>query len=281
MDFGVLGYVTDRGIGVTKLALEVEGHGIDMLLVPDHSHIPVEDAEAPDYAMNTAVYARLMDPFVALASAAAVTTRLKIATGIVLAAQREPIALAKAASSLDVVSGGRFTLGVGHGWHETELRHHGVEPRSRFAVVSEHVRAMREIWTKEAAEFHGRFVSFGPIMSWPKPVRGSIPVMAAGYGPRAVDRAFEWADGWYPSGAGGADSLRAYAPRFEEFRARAHAEGRPEMKLWLLSEHHEDDHVEAMLELGVDQAVFAIAPGDEAETLTRLEEIAKAISRHT
>lgn len=281
MDFGVLAYMTDRGIGITKLAPEVEQHGIDMLLVPDHTHIPVEDTDAPDYAMNTAVYARFMDPFVALTSAAAVTSRLKVATGILLVAQREPIALAKAVGSLDLVSGGRFTLGVGNGWHETELRHHGVEPSSRFAVVSEHVRAMREIWANDVAEFHGRFVDFGPIMSWPKPVGGSVPVMAGGYGPHAMDRAFEWADGWYPSGAGGAESLRAFAPRFEEFRARAQAAGRPEMKLWLLSEHHDDDHVEAMLELGVDQAVFAIAPGDEAETLARLEEIAKAISRHT
>lgn len=281
MEFGVLAYVTDHGISATDLAIAVEERGIDTLLVPDHTHIPMEGTDAPDYAMNTAVYARFMDPFVALASAAAVTTRLKIATGILLVAQREPIALAKAIGSLDFVSGGRLSIGVGSGWHETELRNHGIEPRTRFTVVSEYVRAMREIWSNEITEFHGEYVEFGPMMSWPKPIQGRVPVMTGGYGPKVIDRAFDWGDGWFPSALGPAENLRAFAPRFQEFRRRATEEGRPELKLWLLSEHHDDDHMEAMHELGVDQAIFAVAPGDEADSLRRLDEIAAVIARRS
>lgn len=275
MQIGVLAYLMDRGISPVDLARLLEETAISTMLVPDHTHLPVTDGDMPAYAMNTQVYARFMDPFVALTAAAAVTTRLELGTGILLLPQREPIALAKAAGSLDYLSGGRFTLGVAPGWHNDELRHHGIDPRDRYAVFDEYITALREIWTNQTAEFHGRFVDFGPSMSWPKPVRlPRLPIIIGGAGPMAPTRAIRNGDGWYPAAEGEAQNLLDLLPRAQEFRTRAVEAGRPDLQLWVLSERHEPSHVEAMQRLSPDLAVFAIAPGDEASVRERVAEIA-------
>src|SRR5690606_41247179 len=120
-------------------------------------------------------YYEVMDPFVALATAAAVTSRLRLGTGICLVVQRDPIQLAKEVASLDQLSGGRFLFGVGGGWNAEEMADHGTAFATRFRLMRERIAAMREIWTAEQAEFHGEFVEFGPMFAWPKPAQKPHP----------------------------------------------------------------------------------------------------------
>lgn len=207
MRLGVTMFMTDETMGPVELARAVEERGFSSLYLPEHTHIPVSrrtppptgDAELP------AEYRRTLDPLVALTAAACVTQRLELGTGICVVAQREPIVTAKAIATLDRLSGGRFVFGVGFGWNEDEIAHHGVAMRERRAVAREHVLAMRALWRDEEAEFHGEHVEFGPSWSWPKPVRpGGPPVLIGGApGPTLFRHVAEYGDGWIPVGGSG------------------------------------------------------------------------------
>jgi probable F420-dependent oxidoreductase len=140
-----------------------------------------------------------MDPFVSLTAAAAATTSLKVATGICLVVQRDPIQTAKSVASLDQVSSGRFLFGVGAGWNAEEMADHGTAFKSRFKLMRERVDAMRAIWTQSKPEYHGEFVDFGPMMTWPKPVqKPHPPVIVGGAFPYGARRALAFGDGWMP-----------------------------------------------------------------------------------
>ena len=144
-------------------------------------------------------YYDVMDPFVTLAAAAAVTTRLQVATGICLVVQRDPIQTAKEVASLDQVSNGRFLFGIGAGWNAEEMADHGTDFKSRFKVMQERVEAMRAIWTKSKPEYKGEFVNFPPMMTWPKPVqKPHPPVIVGGAYPYGTRRAIAYGDGWVP-----------------------------------------------------------------------------------
>jgi probable F420-dependent oxidoreductase len=176
MKFGVSTFMTDEGLQPAELARALEERGLDSLFVAEHTHIPVsEQPPDPSGDLPARDYYRAIDPFVALAAAAAVTERLLVGTGIALVVQRDPIALAKETASLDHLSQGRFQLGVGLGWNRQEMRNHGTDPKTRMALLRERVLAVKEIWTSEQAEFHGEFVDFEPIFSWPKPVQRPQP----------------------------------------------------------------------------------------------------------
>jgi len=143
--------------------------------------------------------ARILDPFTALGAAAAVTSRLKLGTGICVVAQHDPIILAKQVATIDHLSGGRFLFGAGAGWLVEEIHNHGVEPRLRWALMREKLMAMKRIWADEEAEFHGQFVDFDPIYLWPKPVQNPRPpVLIAGTGPRSLRIVAELGDAWMP-----------------------------------------------------------------------------------
>lgn len=198
---GISCFLTDRSIPVTVLAKECEDRGFTELWVPEHTHIPTgretdwpmrEGAELPE------MYKRSMDPFTALAAAAAVTSTIRLGTSICLVAQHDPIVLAKTVATLDHVSGGRVVLGVGFGWNVDEMRHHGVDPDRRRTVGREHVFAMRELWTNDIAGYQGDHVSFGPSWQWPKPVQQPhLPVWIGG-GKATLRHVVEWGDGWMP-----------------------------------------------------------------------------------
>ena len=213
MRIGVLTFITDEGIGPVELGVGLEQRGLESLFLAEHSHIPV-DAKTP-YPGGGPIprkYYRTLDPFVALTAAATATETLVVGTGIALVPQRDPIQTAKEVASLDLLSQGRFRFGVGVGWLREEIANHGVDPKVRGRVVEERLRAMIEIWTQEKAEFHGDFVDFDPIYSWPKPVTKPYPPLYLGGGPAGFRRIARLNAGWLsmtPSAEALADQLRS------------------------------------------------------------------------
>ena len=200
MDFGVAIFFTDYSMGPAELGRALEERGLGSLWAPEHSHIPLSRRSPfPQGGDLPKKYYDVMDPFVTLAAAAAVTTRLQVATGICLVVQRDPIQTAKQVASLDQVSGGRFLFGIGAGWNAEEMADHGTEFKSRFAVMRERVEAMKAIWTKSKPEYHGTHVEFPPMMTWPKPVqKPHPPVIVGGSFPYGARRAIAYGDGWVP-----------------------------------------------------------------------------------
>jgi probable F420-dependent oxidoreductase len=178
-------------------------------------------------------YADTYDPFVALAAVAAVTSTIKLGTGVCLVTQRDPITTAKQVASLDRLSDGRLLFGVGAGWNRPEMANHGTDPRTRMALLAERVRAMREIWTAEEAEHHGEFVDFDPIWSWPKPAqRPHPPVLVGGNGPGTEDRVLAFGDGWLPQ-CGPLASVEELGQRAASLRRRGADAGRRTMPITL------------------------------------------------
>lgn len=174
--FGALIFPTDYSIAPAPLAKAMEQRGFESLFVTEHTHIPASRKSPwPGGRELPKEYWHTLDPYVALSAAAAVTTSLKVGTGITLVTEHDPIALAKQVASLDFISGGRVLLGVGAGWNAEEMAHHGVEFKDRWKVTRERVLAMRRIWTEEAPEFRGEHVNFEPLWSWPKPIQPGGP----------------------------------------------------------------------------------------------------------
>jgi probable F420-dependent oxidoreductase len=220
-------------------------------------------------------YKRCLDPLVALAMAAAVTTRIGLGTGILLAAQHDPIVLAKQIGTLDHLSSGRFSLGVGFGWNRAEAEDHGVDFARRHDVVRDHVRAMEAIWSTEQAEYYGEFVHFDPTWSWPKPVQQ--PRVRTLVGGGATDAVFaaiaEWADGWIPIGGRG---LGEALPRL---RARVEAAGRDPGRVSVVpfGTIADKGKLEHYAGLGVREVVLRIRAGSGPEVKAQLETLAVLI----
>jgi probable F420-dependent oxidoreductase len=201
MDFGIAMFFTDYSIGAAELARAVETRGFESLWAPEHSHIPLSrQSPFPSGGALPRKYAECMDPFVSLSVAAAVTTMLRLGTGVALVVQRDPIQTAKLVASIDQVSGGRFLFGIGGGWNAEEMADHGTADfKGRFKLVRERVEAMKAIWTQEAPEYHGELVDFLPMMAWPKPVqRPHPPVIVGGAFPYGARRAIAYGNGWVP-----------------------------------------------------------------------------------
>ena len=197
--FGISTFVTDDGIDPVSLATAIEDRGFDALVIAEHTHIPASRESAyPGGGELPDIYYKTLDPFVTLAAAAAVTSRIELFTGIALLIQRDPIVTAKEAASVDLISGGRFVFGVGAGWNKPEMRNHGVDPATRHGKMREHVEAMKAIWREDEPEYHGKHVDFDPIWQWPKPVPAP-PVFVGGNGPRVEDRVLRYGDGWMPN----------------------------------------------------------------------------------
>lgn len=205
MRLGLMMFPTDKGIQPIELAKEAESRGFDAIWFPEHSHIPVSRRSpwggregAPPLPEE---YWRTHDQFVALAAAAAVTSTLKLGTGITLVAQRDPLWLAKEVASLDLISGGRFMLGIGYGWNHEEMENHGnIDVKRRRALVREKMLACKELWTKEEASFSGQYVNIEPSWSWPKPVQSPHPPIVIGASPTPLHfrHIIEYGDVWMP-----------------------------------------------------------------------------------
>ncbi len=212
MLYGITMFATDVSIDIVELAREAEARGLQSLWLPEHTHIPISRRTPPPTgdATLSEEYKRCLDPLVALGAAASATSTLRLGTGILLAAQRDPIVTAKAVATLDHLSDGRAALGVGFGWNEDELEHHGVAMRDRRAVAREVILAMQALWADDEASFDGEHVRFSPSWSWPKPVqtgtdaRRRVPVLHGGApGPKLFAHIAEYGDGWIPVGGAG------------------------------------------------------------------------------
>lgn len=201
MEFGVGYFATHDGIGPAQLARLLEEHGQTSLLLAEHTHIPASrETPFPGGGDIPRKYARTYDLFVALTAAAVVTTKLRIGSGICLVIERDPIITAKEVASIDHLSGGRFDFGVGAGWNHEEMRHHGTDPRTRMALLQERIEAMKAIWTQDEATYHGTFVSFDGVVSYPKPAqRPYPPILVGGHGPKVLDRVLAFGDAWLPN----------------------------------------------------------------------------------
>jgi probable F420-dependent oxidoreductase len=278
MQFGLSMFITDETIAPAALGRAVEDAGFESLFVPEHTHIPASRESAwPGGAELPREYSHTLDPFVSLSAIAATTERLRVGTGIALIVERDPIVLAHEAASLDHLSGGRFELGIGAGWNLEEMRNHGTDPARRFAVMRERALAMREIWTHDEASFHGEFVDFERIWSWPKPVQSPLPVWVGGTGAKVLDRVLEYGDGWFPN----MRDLDELAARIAELQRRAADAGRERIPITYFGlRDADDDKLDKMNAAGVDRVLLMLPPPDADETLPRVERYAELAARH-
>lgn len=275
-NFGVQIFPTDQTIGPVELAKAVEERGLDSLFFPEHTHIPVSRAtpfpgggDLPDW------YWRSHDPFIALTAAAAVTERIKIGTGICLVIERDPIVLAKECASLDVLSNGRFILGIGAGWNKEEMANHGASYKDRWKIVREKILAMREIWTRDEAEFHGEFVNFDPIWSWPKPLQaGGPPVWMGANSKWVFDRVAEYCDGWMPIGGSGSGGM-------ENMKAALEKRGRnmDDLTIALFGAPIDVDQLKGRMEQGFTDLIFALPQSTPDKVLKRLDQVADIVEQ--
>ncbi len=277
MRLGITAALTDRDMAPPALAAAVEELGFDSLFLPEHTHLPVREDVPPALVEGVRLddYKRSLDPLVALSTAAAVTTRIGLGTGILLAAQHEPIVLAKQVATLDHLSEGRVTLGVGFGWNRAEAEDHGVDFPRRYAVVREHMAAMEAIWSHERAEYHGEFVDFDPTWSWPKPLQQPRvrTLIGGGANDAVLSAVVDYADGWIPIGG------RGLSEAVPELRARAEAAGRDPDRLSVVPfgtiagkgklEHYAD--------LGITEVVLRIGAGDPPSMRAELESLAPLV----
>jgi probable F420-dependent oxidoreductase len=221
MEFGASIFFTDYSISPAEMAVAMEERGLDSLWAAEHSHIPVpRRTPAPGGGELHKRYYDVMDPFVTLTAAAAVTKKLKLATGICLVIQRDTIQTAKLVASIDQVSNGRFIFGIGGGWNQEEIENHGTVFATRMKKMREQMEAMKEIWTKSKPEYHGDIVRFDTLMTWPKSVqKPHPPIILGGAFPWAARRAVRYGDGWYPNAASG--NPEEYLPKFRDMAKEA------------------------------------------------------------
>lgn len=279
MDIGVLIFPTDKAMQPIELAKEAEARGFESLWFPEHSHIPTS-RETPWGGRKGApplpeMYWRAHDQFVALAACAAVTEKLRLGTGITLVAQRDPIWLAKEIASLDMISGGRFELGVGYGWCVEEMRNHGLDFRKRRALLREHVLMMKQLWTQEEASYEGELVSLEPSWAWPKPVQRPHPpvLMGGAVGPKTAAHIAEFCDGWLP--LGGAHDVDA---GLEQIRKGCEAVGRDPASVSLsmfYARAPKPDDVKRHQELGALRGIMPLPSEGRDKILPLMDEYAK------
>ena len=271
MKLGVFSFNTEYGIRPDRLARELEARGYESLFVGEHTHIPTSRRSPyPGGGELPRPYYHMADPFVSLMAAAAATERLLVGTGICLVVERDPITLAKEVATLDLLSGGRFLFGVGAGWNAEEMENHGTPFAKRWRVLEERIAAMKAIWASEEAEFHGEFVDFDPIVSYPKPVQKPHPpiIMGSATG-RGRQRVVEYCDGWIPI-----DVLLDDLPDgIADLRQRAEKAGRNPDSLSVsvfAFDADDEDTLRRYRDLGVERVVMA-APRAEPQALAFID----------
>jgi probable F420-dependent oxidoreductase len=276
MNFGVYIFPTEYSINVVELGRALEERGLESLFVTEHTHIPTSRRSPwPGGADLPEEYRHILDPFVALGAVAAATSRLLLGTGICLVVERDPITTAKEVATLDLLSGGRFLFGVGGGWNREEMEDHGTDPRTRFRLLRERVLAMKAIWTQEEAEFHGEFVDFDPLWSWPKPVqRPHPPVIVGGNGPGVLDRVLEYGDAWMPNANRG-----RVREGMAELARRAQEAGRGPLPVTIFGARPEPQTVDDYLAMGVERCLFFVPSKPAGDVLPLLDGYAELAAK--
>ena len=274
MHFGLTIFPTEYSISMVELGRAAEERKFESIWVSEHSHIPVSRRTPwPGGPELPKMYHDSLDPFVALAAAASATSRIKLATGICLVVERDPIHTAKQVASIDQISGGRFLLGIGGGWNLEEMENHGTRPESRFNLMRERVEAMKAIWTQDEAEYHGDLVDFDPIYMWPKPAQSPHPPIHVGGGfPGGARRAIRYGDGWMPIGGRDGD----IAERLPHFREMAREAGRdPErIEVSVFAAESKQAALARHRDAGISRVVLVLPPAPRDEILPILDSYA-------
>lgn len=279
MKIGLAIHATDKSISPVDLACEAEARGFYSLYIPEHTHIPTSRRTPAPTGENELgeEYSRSPDPYISLAAAASMTETIRLGTGISLPAQHDPITLAKAIATLDLVSNGRLVFGIGFGWNREEMEHHGVVYVTRRAQVREHMLAMQQLWANEVAEYHGEFVNFAASWQWPKPVQKPWPriLIGGGAGPKLFDHIAEYADGWMPIGGAG---LHEALPRLQAAFA---ARDRDPAVLHIVPMGIDPDpaKLDYYAEIGVTEAVLRLPSAAADSVLPVLDEFTRYLSR--
>ncbi|KAB2591345.1 LLM class F420-dependent oxidoreductase [Streptomyces arboris] len=268
-------FLTDETVTPVRLARELEQRGFAGLYLPEHTHIPVSRRTPyPAGGDLPREYGRTLDPFVALGQAAAVTERITLGTGITLVAQHDPVDLAKQVATLDHLSGGRFTLGVGYGWNVEEAADHGVEWATRRELARDRMALMRALWSAEPTAYEGEFGSVQASFAFPKPVQaprgpvvGPRTLIGGGAGPKLFAAIAEHADGWLPIGGRG---LTESVPKL---RAAWEEAGRDPKELQVVPYAVLPDpgKLAHYAELGIEEVVLQLPPAGEREVLRVLD----------
>jgi probable F420-dependent oxidoreductase len=264
VDFGVSYFPTDDAVEPPTLARMAEERGFESVFVTEHTHIPASrETPYPAGGELPREYWRIYDPFVALATMASATERIKVGTAICLLVERDTITTAKAVASLDRLSGGRFLFGIGAGWNLEEMRNHGTDPKRRFALLRERVEACKALWSQEEASYHGEFVDFDRIVCRPAPLQEPHPpILVGGYGPKVHQRVLAYGDAWFPNRIPPDDRMIA---RVEELQMLGEREGRGPIPVTLQIPPRDPALLERYERAGVTRTVHMLRAGDAAE----------------
>lgn len=277
MHLGVSMFVTDYSIDPGALGREAEARGFESLWMPEHTHIPVSRKSpwggGPVLPQH---YKETLDPFMALTAAAMTTSRIKLATGICLVIERDPIHTAKHVATLDYLSKGRVLFGVGGGWNKEEMENHGTAFETRFELMRERIETMKTLWTNDVAEYRGKFVNIEPSWCWPKPVqKPHPPIIVGGAFPHGARRAIAYGDAWMPVGGRDLDPL-AVAPRFRQMVAEA---GRDpaSVPMSVFGPAHDASLLKSYRDAGFDRTILLLPTAGRDATLQALDQAARLI----
>ena len=278
MQIGLTIHATDRAMSPAALAAEAEARGFHSLYIPEHTHIPTSRRTPPPTGDKVLAeeYLRSLDPYIALAAAAAGTSRILLGTGIGLVAQHDTLTFAKQIATLDLVSNGRLVLGIGYGWNREEMENHGIDVRRRRGLVREKMLAMQALWSNDEAEFHGEFVDFERSWMWPKPVQQPRPRVLIGgaAGPKLFAHIAEYADGWMPIGGAGMKQALSQLQLAMEAKERDPAE----LHIVPMGVFPGEGKLDYYRSLGVTETVLRLPSGPRDEVMPVLDEYAKLLA---
>jgi probable F420-dependent oxidoreductase len=276
VQLGITSFLNGSSWAPAELAVAVEERGFSSLFLPEHTHLPVRADEPPGLVEGVTLdnYRQSLDPMVGLAAASAVTTRIRLGTGVLLVAQHDPIVLAKQVATLDQLSQGRVVLGMGFGWNRAEAEDHGVSFADRRAIAAEHVGCLRALWRDDPAEYHGTYVDLAPCWAAPKPVQPRLPVLVGGgSGPKLFDAIADYADGWIPIGGSG------LAQSLPELHRLAAERGRDPASLSVLpfGTVPSAGKLERYAELGIREVVLRLPTGPPDTMRRDLDNLAEFV----
>ncbi len=277
MKYGLVMFPTDYSIGPAELAKAAEERGFESLWFPEHTHIPASRlSQWPGGGELPPEYSHCLDPFVAMAAAFTATEKLKVGPGICLVIEHDPIVLAKVVASLDHMSGGRVLFGIGGGWNREEMADHGTDFSRRWKVLRERVEAMKAIWSEEEATYHGEFVNFDNIWSWPKPVqKPHPPVVVGGNGERTLQRVARYGDEWMPINRAEGPPVERI-PELQEMAAKA---GRGPIPVGLFFARSDPAEIGKYRDHGISRSIFGLPSAGADEILPRLDKLAEVMKQ--
>ncbi len=282
MKFGLTFFPTDTSLQPIEIGRAAEDLGFESLWFAEHSHIPVARTTPWGGVKNASPlpekYWRTHDAFVSFGAIAAVTSRIKLGTGITLISQRDPIWTAKQVATLDVISGGRVMFGIGYGWNREEMASHGTAYTERRELLRERILLMKSLWSDDVASFQGEVVSLEPSWAWPKPIQKPHPpiILGGGAGPKTIAHLAEFCDGWIPLGR------HELGGKVAEVRAAVAAAGRDpsRFEISFYGARPTTEFIDRLASLGVDRTVFTVESDAPEAVREKLSDLAGFVAAY-